>query len=178
MLNPISIWYPRKQGAFFAILLLVCLLLIVLISNGVALVVSTKPVKAAQTTPTPPIIVTHSVIGARIPVGQSGSTTASCLPHESLLGGGYNASAFETVSIIENYPSSKNSWTVTANNLGSPSFVVLTTFVYCLKAYPAQTPTIVHVTGSAGTATAVCPSGSVLTNGGFRGPLPLHRVGK
>jgi hypothetical protein len=54
-------------------------------------------------------IVVHSVTGSQIPIGQTGSVTASCQPGEYLLGGGYETSAFETVNITENYPSSANS---------------------------------------------------------------------
>jgi hypothetical protein len=115
-----------------------------------------------------PTIVTHSLTGPQIPVGQKGSVTASCQKGEDLLSGGYIVDAFESDNVVESYPSALDSWTVTDDNTSGPSWVAITVMVYCLQSGASLHPTLVHATGS-GSITASCPGHTVLTGGGFKG---------
>ena len=129
------------------------------------------------------------------------SVAASCSATEQLVGGGYLLDgdfALQTksgqvlpvappVSVTENYPSSMDTWTVTADSSTATSSIdakliagtALTAIAYCfttpnvkLRMTPSSaTATTVSTPSSlisSGSAFAKCPAGSVLTGGGFR----------
>jgi hypothetical protein len=114
----------------------------------------------------PATIVAHSVTSDEIPARQSGSVTVSCQAGEQMISGGYSLNVFESGNASASYPSSTNSWTVTA--ISAPSFVVITATVYCLQADYSLATTIVQSTAG----TASCPAGSALLSGGYQGEAP------
>ncbi len=95
------------------------------------------------------------------------SVSASCLPGEQMLGGGFGASdVFEyAASISASYPSSANTWTVSGSSI---STFQLSAEVYCA---PASTSLGIQraQSASSGAGHVACPQGTVLLSGGFQG---------
>ncbi len=90
-----------------------------------------------------------------------------------MLSGGYGVDAFESANIMSSYPSGPNSWTVSTLNNASPSWIVLSASVNCLRANVSVGAQIVHDTvnishGAAQSATAQCPPGAAVTGGGYK----------
>jgi hypothetical protein len=121
--------------------------------------------------------------------GGVATTSATCPSGQQLIGGGFTAAANGTglVAVTDNYPSSPNTWTVTAQvgQQGSAGEVIA--LAYCFTTPNVQlglttitAPTIAppsllgQLTYSA-TGIALCPAGSVLTGGGYRarGLVPM-----
>lgn len=50
-----------------------------------------------------------------------------------MLSGGYKVDAFESANIMSSYSSGPNSWTVSTLNNASPSWIVLSASVNCLR---------------------------------------------
>jgi hypothetical protein len=106
------------------------------------------------------------------------SVSASCRAGEQMVSGGYYIiSADHGYSPYANYPSGPNSWTVSVKAAGAASYT-LQTYVGCLKAnYPLATKIITAsadvAKGVSQTATAACPTGSVVTGGGFSFSAPV-----
>ena len=113
--------------------------------------------------------------------GGVATTSATCPSGQQLIGGGFTAAANGTglVAVTDNYPSSPNTWTVTAQvgQQGSAGEVIA--LAYCFTTPNVQlglttitAPTIAppsllgQLTYSA-TGIALCPAGSVLTGGGY-----------
>lgn len=120
--------------------------------------------------------------------------SSSCESGEVLLGGGYSWGPSTGIAVVANYPSSEMAWTAEFHVMYEQGQVVggvlppfqatLTTLAYCLSApgVAVQMQTVVQdnagarsepVSGRGGlnaasqTWSARCPSGSVLTGGGF-----------
>lgn len=95
------------------------------------------------------------------------SVSASCLPGEQMLGGGFGASdVFEYAAFISaSYPSSANTWTVSGSSI---STFQLSAEVYCA---PASTSLGIQraQSASSGAGYVACPQGTVLLGGGFQG---------
>lgn len=102
---------------------------------------------------------------ARFPGDAPGQVSASCQAGSQMIGGGFAASdVFEyAASIIASYPSSANTWTVTA---GSSSTFILEGDVYCLASTPSLGVQIVQ-TSAASTSGASCPTGAIQLSDGF-----------
>lgn len=118
-------------------------------------------------------MVQYTKTSARIAVGASGSVTASCPAGEQMLSGGYGVDAFESANIMSSYPSGPNAWTVSTLNNASPSWIVLSASVNCLRANVSVGARIVRKTvnisyEAAQSATAQCPPGAVVTGGGYK----------
>lgn len=119
-------------------------------------------------------LVQRSVQSGQIPAGKSGTVVATCQPGEQLLSGGYSVYAFEAAAtVVASYPSGPDAWTVTDDNTRGPSSVQITASANCLQApYSAG----IHIVSSTSQSsdntpqatTAGCPSGSVITGGGFQ----------
>ncbi len=113
-------------------------------------------------------VVQRSAQSDQVPVGESGTVTATCEQHEQLLSGGYYVNAWEAAAnVVASYPSSKDSWTVTDDNTLGPSSVSITAYANCLQA-PYSVG--LRLMSSTPLATKVdCPAGAVMTGGGFQG---------
>lgn len=142
------------------------------------------PQPEIPTPPEPETYIGRRIAGGILDTNGTQSFTASCLPGEQLMGGGYaNASGMGTgglinsVNVRANYPSSANSWTATFRQGNATANTTVLVFAYCLAApnYPID---IVQVAaddpGTGPRAVASCPAGSVLTGGGFRVDGPDH----
>lgn len=109
-----------------------------------------------------------------VQVQGTATVTAKCLQGEQLVSGGYVVPVVPgNIRVVESYPSSASTWTVTAVDYGSVSRAV-NAFAYCLQAsfsigvvIPAGGTTSIAA-GTSNSASAVCPSGGVATGGGFR----------
>ena len=111
--------------------------------------------------------------------GNCGLTvTATCPSGALVVSGGYSMDqsyAFATSS----YPAGTSAWTVTVHDEGqdpgSPHPVTVTAFADCLQANGTATTQIVAsapsvpADGNVHTQSVSCPTGTVLTGGGFRG---------
>ena len=107
------------------------------------------------------------------------TSSATCPAGEQLLGGGYTAlvSQGDMVSVTEDYPSSANTWTVTAVT-GTQISGELLAVAYCFTTPNVQlsllavsqntTSSPISILAATATGMAGCPAGSVLTGGGFR----------
>ena len=109
------------------------------------------------------------------------TVSASCNPGEQMVGGGwaintpaYNGSVdvqypLDQYFVSASYPSSSNTWTAVFVNRSRPfpgSDALGFVHVECLST--GATPTIVSAVGTLlTTVTASCPSGSILTGGGY-----------
>jgi hypothetical protein len=106
------------------------------------------------------------------------SVSASCRAGEQMVSGGYYIiSADHGYSPYANYPSGPNTWTVAVKAAGSASYT-LQTYAGCLKAnYPLATKIVTATAdvakGASQTATTNCPTGSVVTGGGFSLSAPV-----
>jgi hypothetical protein len=111
--------------------------------------------------------------------GASGliTATASCPDGQALLGGGYALSGSVNVqraAVLDNYPASVNSWTVTVSNADDSGPLTLTVYADCLLIRLAVTTQIVVTTpaapndGSLHTFVTHCPVGTTVTGGGSR----------
>jgi hypothetical protein len=103
-----------------------------------------------------------------VPAGEKGELAVFCPDDGVLVGGGFAAPP--TVLVYRNIPVSGNGWQVAVDNT-SGSSVTIDAFVNCL--YQAGTSSSNETKNTAvlgnetGTVTAVCPSGSVVTGGGW-----------
>ncbi len=61
-----------------------------------------------------------------------------------MLSGGYRVDAFESANIMSSYPSGPNSWTASTLNDASPSWIVLSASVNCLRGNVPVGAHIVH----------------------------------
>jgi hypothetical protein len=110
--------------------------------------------------------------------GDCGVTVSAACPRGApLLSGGYALQA-DAGYVVSSYPSSSNTWTVTAHNEGNDGTggpVTLTTYANCMQANFPVTSRIVPATpsvpadGDAHTFSVSCPAGTTLTGGGFQG---------
>ncbi len=139
--------------------------------------------QSANTTTTSPqsvaptAVVLHPPIAmyaakARAEVRQTTEVSASCKPGEQMLGGGFTSSnLFEYAANIDaSYPSSANTWSVTAS--APTSYFDVEADVYCLT---TTVPLHVQIVQAAGATTgkAVCPQGTVLLSGGTQSAQPV-----
>ncbi len=88
-----------------------------------------------------------------------------------MLSGGYGVDAFESANIMSRYPSGPNSLTVSTVNNASPSWIILSVSVNCLRANVSVGAQIVHDTVNISneatqSMTTKCPPGAVVTGGG------------
>lgn len=138
-------------------------------ANSTAVTTSTAPRFAAVK------LVQRSTQSDQIPAGKSGTVTATCQPGEQLLSGGYYVYAFEAAAnVVASYPSGPDAWTVTDDNTLGPSYVQITAYANCLQAPYSVGIRMVSSTSQSSDNTpqatiADCPSGSVITGGGFQG---------
>jgi hypothetical protein len=156
----------------------------------VALFISTGPVPATPTptptatatptatpteTPTPTLTPTAvlpftELVSQQtsIPAGSSGNVTASCPPNSILTGGGY---ATHPTVLVYNHSKQGNGWRAYGMNNSGVNRVI-NAYAVCLFNAPGASSTQavqqVTVDGNAiGHATAGCPSGSIITGGGW-----------
>ncbi len=100
------------------------------------------------------------------------TVSASCASGEQMLSGGYSISNTNKINTaFSNYPSNSNTWKASLT-LNVTVSTTLTATVLCLKANFLLHSQIVHNSASVagGTtvpATVACPSGTVVTGGGF-----------
>ena len=119
-------------------------------------------------------LVQRSAQSDKIPVGKIGTVVATCQPGEQLLSGGYYVYAFEAAaSVVASYPSGQDAWTVTDDNTHGPSYVQIIAYANCLQAPYSVGMRILSSTsqpvGNTFQETSVaCPSGAVITGGGFQ----------
>ena len=90
-----------------------------------------------------------------------------------MLSGGFAVDAFESANIMSSYPSNPQSWTVSTINNASPSWIVLSASVNCLRANVSVGAQIVHNAVNisnemAQSATTRCSTGAVVTGGGYK----------
>jgi hypothetical protein len=122
----------------------------------------------------PPVVapmVQQITQSATIPAGGTYSTTAYCPSGTVVTGGGFNVSTDVSV-----YTQAKNGngWTAVAKNNNGSTTKTLTVYALCLT-YPSASTTMTDASvsvvggGGLGTKKADCPSGSVVTGGGFTG---------
>jgi hypothetical protein len=106
--------------------------------------------------------------------------TATCPNGEWAVSGGYSHSRSSDTYITSSYPSSSGTWTVTAHDEGNSvtgSSITVTAIANCLKANFATTTRIitsadtVPADGNRYAVSATCPSGTVLTGGGYRASI-------
>lgn len=120
------------------------------------------------------------------------SVTAYCPLGTTMLSGGYGLGGGDNAAstqILQDLPDTSSSWTVVAENAAVGGPYTLTTYADCLnsKAQPVihivKTPFSSPVDGNFHEASAACPSGSVVTGGGFASEigadasLPIDGVG-
>jgi hypothetical protein len=118
-------------------------------------------------------VVQRSAQSDQVPVGKSGTVTATCQSGEQLLSGGYYVYAWEAAAnVVASYPSAQDSWTVTDDNTSGPSYVSITAYANCLQApYSVGLRLVSSTSQSSSTSQATtvdCPSGTVRTGGGFQ----------
>jgi len=135
--------------------------------------------------PPPPDSSFIHLVGSGTPIQKPGPVTSSatCPSGQQLIGGGFTADvAPGSVAVTENYPSSSNTWTVTAQ-AGQKTSGVLVAVAYCFTT-PNVSLKLLTVTASTNTnprtsslpaqleivatGNAACPAGSVLMGGGYR----------
>jgi len=115
-------------------------------------------------------LVTHS----KSTSASSGTLTvsASCASGEQMLSGGYSISNTNKINTaFSDYPSSSNTWKASLT-LNVTVSTTLTATVLCLKANFLLHSQIVHKAATVATGTTVpvtvgCPSGTIITGGGF-----------
>jgi hypothetical protein len=130
-----------------------------------------------------------------VSVENVGVTTlnAQCLSGEQLLGGGYvlpdlNEPMGSNFAVLANYPSSPNTWTVIVDHADTPtakfaagSMVMAVAYCFTTPNYPLGIVTATGTNQGAGVpffnVTAECPSGSVLTGGGYKTEATNNLVG-
>ena len=105
---------------------------------------------------------------ASIPAGSSGNVTASCPPNSIATGGGY---ATDPTVLVYNHSKQGNGWRAYGMNNSGVSRLI-NVYAICLFNAPGasstQTGEQVTVEGNAiGHATVSCPSGSIVTGGGW-----------
>jgi hypothetical protein len=126
----------------------------------------TATATSAPTAQASVIAVTSSIV--TVGANSSGSATASCPSGEPLLGGGFiveEGNDNTGISPDDSYPSSSSTWKVTASTLANSMDV--RAIAVCLKANFTVTMQTAQTSNGGGTTTATCPSGSVVTGGGF-----------
>jgi hypothetical protein len=105
------------------------------------------------------------------------TVTATCPSGHVVLGGGYALSGgvnVERAAVIEDFPTSVTTWTVTANGATGGGPLTLTVYAGCLlEGGPVTTQMIVSTPtvpndGSLHTFVAPCPVGTTVTGGGYR----------
>ncbi len=110
------------------------------------------------------------------------SATAACPPGTRATGGGFGApSSVDAVALVyESVKVRQRAWRASVQllDIGAPSSLTITTYVYCRAHYPHMTTSASTVPTSGETevgptASASCPSGEVAVAGGFRMPPPL-----
>jgi hypothetical protein len=122
----------------------------------------------------PPVVAptTQQVVkNATIPAGGTYSTTAYCPSGTVVTGGGFSVS---TDVHVYTQAMNGNGWTAVAKNNNGSTARPLNVYAICLT-YPSASTTMVDASvtvvggGGLGTQKANCPSGSVVTGGGFTG---------
>lgn len=105
----------------------------------------------------------------QIAAGGSGTATASCLPGEQMLSGGFSSQVNDTnlLTPADNYPSDPNTWSVTYRN-GGQYTAVAQAYVVCLQANYKVGITIKSAVPQNFPPELDCPQGSVATGGGFK----------
>ncbi len=117
-------------------------------------------------------VVRRDAQGDNVPGGKIGMVTATCEPGEQMLSGGYYVYAWEAeANVVASYPSGPNAWTVTDDNTHGTDLTI-TAYANCLQApYSVGLRLVSSTSLSSGTpqaTTIACPSGAVLTGGGFQ----------
>jgi hypothetical protein len=133
--------------------------------------------------PSPGPIEEHQATASASGNGSIASATATCPPGTRAAGGGFDApsSATGIPLVYESVKDGQRSWRASAQylDLGQPTTMTLTTYVYCRDHYPVTwtngtTRPTDGQTQVGPTATAGCPSGELALAGGFTMPPPLH----
>jgi hypothetical protein len=118
-------------------------------------------------------VVTHAMSASGSTAGTALSATASCASGEQMVSGGYyvqSAGGYPAFTPHRNFPSGVNAWTASVVINGATT---LYAHVECVKANFALHMQWVHQTasvapGAAKVVGAPCPSGTVLTGGGYQ----------
>jgi hypothetical protein len=147
-----------------------------------------SPAKAPWDTPPgqeklkPSATVERSAVGSATGSRSVATATATCPGGMRATGGGFRApSSIAVIGLVyESVKVHQRAWRATAQllDLGAPSELTLTTYVYCRRHYPKTTertetvPTS-GVTQLGPTGTAICPEGTEALAGGFTMPPPL-----
>jgi hypothetical protein len=110
---------------------------------------------------------TQVMLQVSVPAGSVGSSTAACPGSSIVTGGGF---AVSNDMVLYTHSQSGNNWQVYSNNL-SGSSQPLNGYATCLY-YSGGTTSMVYAQATApafdiGHATVACPSGSVVTGGGY-----------
>ena len=144
---------------------------------------SSAPPPAATSTLTSATIIQRH--GSQVPAGPGNIATSSvsCQSNEQMVGGGYYL-AGRNVSVDDSYPSSQISWIATLHNT-THHVDYITAFVDCLVAnFSVGVKIIVgenvgvdaSQVGKTLSARAQCPTGSILTGGGYLTEAPNGTV--
>src|SRR5579863_1291348 len=98
----------------------------------------------------------------------TGTASASCASGNPLLGGGFIArtTSNDGMAPTDSYPSATSTWTVDVTT--EAGAVQLTAIAVCLQANFTVTTQVAQATNGGPDTTVNCPSGAVLTGGGFR----------
>ncbi len=179
--------YPRRSnvvGGFLAILILCTDLGACSISStqsvlqqptatggAKAPIATVPPTATASPTSVPAQANVVEVSSAIVSVGSNatGTASASCSSGDPLLGGGFIArlsGGNDGIAPTDSYPSAASTWTVGVSTLADT--IQLTAIAVCLQANFAVTTQVAQASNSGPDTTVTCPSGSVLTGGGFR----------
>ncbi|MBN1611679.1 MAG: hypothetical protein JW940_33910 [Polyangiaceae bacterium] len=112
---------------------------------------------------------------ARVNAGATGYALATCPTNSVVVGGGFGASLTLDIHMSRKYG---NGWRIDAYNNGTAQYV--TSYAYCLtgtSGTTAESTRIESVAAGASKCVSVsCPSGTVLTGGGFNHSADLMHV--
>lgn len=100
------------------------------------------------------------------------SASAKCPSNTVMVSGGYSITGgtnAQQADVLDSYPASSASWSVTGLNASVGGPLTLTVFADCLKASFPVTTSLVAAGPASGTVSNSCPAGSVVTGGGYQG---------
>jgi hypothetical protein len=156
----------------------------VLTASGAAIVlmISAALPAAAQGAPVPGAVQEASATAQATGDGSTATATATCPAGTKAAGGGFDApSSIDVIGLVyESVRVSQHAWRASVQlfDMGDPSTLTLTTYVYCRAHLPA-TKTSTETVSTTGelqigpTASASCAGDETAIAGGFHMPPPL-----
>lgn len=129
---------------------------------------TSTPVPAPSATLTEVSTVKQVANSAQGPV----SASVQCPAGQVMVSGGYSLTGgtnAQQADVLNSYPSSSSTWSVTELNATVGGPLTLTVFADCLKANFSVTTSIVSAGPAGGTVSKSCPAGSLVTGGGYQG---------